>query len=105
LDGGGPDAQEIPCNCPHCNGAGTLEDAYRGVVTLLAAEHKKYMDACAKLYFAPPAPAPAIQAQPLTDADILAALATTTHEPPVRLPPGWLKFARAIERHLTDTKE
>ena len=36
----------------------------------------------------------------LTDADILACLASTTHEPPVRLPPGWAKFARAIEAHI-----
>lgn len=34
---------------------------------------------------------------PLTDGDIAASLASITHEAPVRLPPGWKKFARAIE--------
>lgn len=33
----------------------------------------------------------------LTDEQIIAALGTITHEVPNRLPPGWLKFARAIE--------
>ena len=36
----------------------------------------------------------------LTDAEILDALASITHEPPKRLPPGWLKFARAIEQRV-----
>lgn len=35
---------------------------------------------------------------PLTDEQISAALAQVTHEVPCRLPPGWKKFARAIER-------
>lgn len=36
----------------------------------------------------------------LTDERILAALGSITHEAPKRLPPGWLKFARAIEREV-----
>lgn len=36
----------------------------------------------------------------LTDERILAALGSITHEVPKRLPPGWLKFARAIEREV-----
>ena len=35
---------------------------------------------------------------PLTDEQVLAALASITNEPPRRLPPGWKWFARAIER-------
>jgi hypothetical protein len=33
----------------------------------------------------------------LTDGQILAALKSITNEPPVRLPPGWAGFGRAIE--------
>jgi hypothetical protein len=46
------------------------------------------------------APASPEQVQRLTEAQIFAALASVTHEVPVRLPPGWLKFARAIERMI-----
>jgi len=52
--------------------------------------------------------APAPQAPvALTDEQILAALRSTTNEPPVRLPPGWVRFARAIEaaHGITQTKE
>lgn len=38
MDGGGPDAREIPCNCSHCGGTGGLLDAYNGVVVLLRAK-------------------------------------------------------------------
>lgn len=57
LSDNGPDAHEVSIVCPHCNGNQTLESAYRGVCELLNAEHKKYIDACGKLYFSPPAPA------------------------------------------------
>ena len=36
--------------------------------------------------------------QPLTDEQVLRALRSITNEPPVRLPPGWMNFARAVER-------
>lgn len=36
------------------------------------------------------------QAGELSDEEILAALRSITNEPPVRLPPGWKNFARAI---------
>lgn len=45
-----------------------------------------------------PAPSPAVAHQPLTVEQILGALRSITNEPPVRLPPGWAGFARAIER-------
>jgi hypothetical protein len=44
----------------------------------------------------PPLTAPAM----LTDEQILTALASIAHEVPARLPPGWSKFARAIEREV-----
>ena len=53
----------------------------------------------------------ALAAQPqapvaLTDEQILNALRSITNEPQVRLPPGWVNFARAIERaHGIQTKE
>jgi hypothetical protein len=44
---------------------------------------------------------PAVHAQAeLTDEQILSALTSITYEVPTRLPPGWLKFARAIEREV-----
>lgn len=52
MDSGGPDARELPCVCPHCNGEQTLEAAYRGVVELLQKEHTKYIQLCGKEYFA-----------------------------------------------------
>lgn len=36
--------------------------------------------------------------QPLTESQVLDALRSITNEPPARLPPGWIGFARAIER-------
>jgi hypothetical protein len=53
MQGSGPDAYEVSCTCPHCNGTGALADAYRGVVALLAIEQKKSMEAGAKLYMQP----------------------------------------------------
>jgi len=48
----------------------------------------------AMLAAAPTAP----KRERMTDEQILACLASTTNEPPVRLPLGWVWFARAIER-------
>lgn len=36
--------------------------------------------------------------RPLTEKQILSALDSFTHPFPARLPPGWLRFARTIER-------
>lgn len=50
------------------------------------------------------AAAPRQEAQPavqqLTEAEILESLNTLSHEPPKRLPPGWINFARSIERKV-----
>jgi hypothetical protein len=52
----------------------------------------------------PPAPQQSAEVPgELTDEQILAALGSITHEVPKRLPPGWLKFARAIEREVRRT--
>ena len=42
--------------------------------------------------------APTQERKPLTDEQILQALQSVTNEKPKRLPPGWVKFGRAIER-------
>lgn len=55
MEGAGPDAYEVPCNCAHCGGSGDLLDAYNGVAKLLAEAERKYLDACGQLYFAKPA--------------------------------------------------
>jgi hypothetical protein len=52
MEGAGPDAYEVPCNCPHCGGTGDLLDAYNGVVALLDKAENKYLDACGKLFAA-----------------------------------------------------
>ncbi len=48
---------------------------------------------------------PVVARKELSEADILEALASITHEPPQRLPPGWLKFAHAIAARLTGKPE
>lgn len=50
MEGGGPDAYEVPCVCSHCGGSGALDDAYRGVCALLSAEREKYLKLCAEVY-------------------------------------------------------
>jgi hypothetical protein len=52
MEGAGPDAYEVPCNCPYCKGSGCLLDAYHGLVELLAAEREKYLQLCGKVAFA-----------------------------------------------------
>ena len=54
MDGNGPDAQEIPANCPHCEGLQTLAEAYRGVCKLLDSSKKQYLEVCAQLYMGQP---------------------------------------------------
>jgi hypothetical protein len=51
---GGPDPEMIPTNCNHCGGTGSLLDAYQGVAKLLEQEHAKYLQLCARDYFAAP---------------------------------------------------
>lgn len=45
-------------------------------------------------------PAPIQASAELPEAEILGALEAITHEVPKRLPPGWLKFAREIEKRV-----
>jgi hypothetical protein len=52
MEGAGPDAYEVPCNCQYCGGTGGLVDAYNGVLALLAAERAKYLELCGKVHAA-----------------------------------------------------
>jgi hypothetical protein len=63
-----PDAYEVPCPCLHCNGEGSLDAAYRGVVARLDAECKASMELAAKLFFAQPAAQVAVMVALLQDA-------------------------------------
>jgi len=54
MEGAGPDAYEVPCNCQHCGGSGGLLDAYNHLVGLLSAEREKYLNLCHKVSFAAP---------------------------------------------------
>lgn len=51
MSNGGPDAEELPAKCDHCNGVGTLEAAYAGVVGKLDELHTKYLQVYALVYF------------------------------------------------------
>jgi hypothetical protein len=51
MSNNGPDAEELTIACQHCGGEGSLAEAYEGVVKLLEAEQKKYLEACGKLWF------------------------------------------------------
>jgi len=42
LSDNGPDAYEMPCNCPHCDGQQTLIAAYTNIVSALKRSESKY---------------------------------------------------------------
>lgn len=55
-------------------------------------------DLRAALAAAPQPPEAAPVRKPLTEEELLQTLHSLSVEPPKRLPPGWIEFARAIER-------
>lgn len=77
MSGAGPDAYEVSCDCPHCNGKGTLYSAYQGVCELLDSEKKKHMKACMEIWSAKniPPSAPSSKPLPLTE-EIITGLPT-----------------------------
>lgn len=50
MEGGGPDAYEVPALCSHCNGSGTLAAAYEGVLAMHRRLEDRYLKQCARAY-------------------------------------------------------
>lgn len=46
----GPDSRLVSVCCSHCNGKGTLYGAYLGVLALLNASERRYLNEVAKVY-------------------------------------------------------
>jgi hypothetical protein len=112
-------AQAVTANEAELLAVMDKRDAYHETADLLAyaiAEHLNvgigehssdncpWRNALAAIAAAPPSPAAPKDAQgavpKLSEAEILESLNTLSHEPPKRLPPGWINFARSIERKV-----